>query len=195
MSFLLCCKECTLLVINNFFFPLKDLFKCQGPSNKTQQVSKCEKKKKTQLRGQWGKVDLSWIFMRFEGSLAAIFERLCAVEKSMQQEMVERKEEKNPANSILSRSRSKCQCRRHTMAKALCDSQNSQHSLCLTLASPTHPSLRQQFWAKRFFFFFFLSEVVLSRKASKHRHLFTGRGSLQHFTCPFQFTTCLTSAE
>lgn len=46
MSFLLCCKECTLLVINNFFFPLKDLFKCQGPSNKTQQVSKCEKKKK-----------------------------------------------------------------------------------------------------------------------------------------------------
>lgn len=51
MSFLLCCKECTLLVINNFFFPLKDLFKCQGPSNKTQQVSKCEKKKKNTAQG------------------------------------------------------------------------------------------------------------------------------------------------
>lgn len=133
--------------------------------------------------------------MRFEGSLAAIFERLCAVEKSMQQEMVERKEKKIQ-QTLFSAAAGPNVSVAGTQRPKLCVIPKTPNTLS---ASPSPPRLIllsvSSFGQKGFFFFFFLSEVVLSRKASKHRHLFTGRGSLQHFTCPFQFTTCLTSAE
>lgn len=76
MPFLLCCKESSPVVINNFlfffFFSFKDLFKCQGQSNTTRQVSGW--RKKIQLRGQRRRADLSCIFMWLEGSMTAVSE-------------------------------------------------------------------------------------------------------------------------
>lgn len=195
MSFLLCCKECTLLVINNFFFPLKDLFKCQGPSNKTQQVSKCEKKKKNTAQGPVRKSGLIMNIhevWRFAGCYLWAF--VCSGKKYAARDGWKKRKKKS----------SKLYSQPQQVQMSVSQAHKGQSSVWFpklpTLSLP-HPRLPDSSFSpsavlgKKVFFFFFLSEVVLSRKASKHRHLFTGRGSLQHFTCPFQFTTCLTSAE
>lgn len=116
MPFLLCSKESYPVVINNFFFFLfKDLFKCQGQSNTTRQVSGWEKKtaQGREEKQTYHAYSCGWkVQWLLSLRIVSSGKTVCAVGDSWKK--------KKSFNSFLSPTMSKCQCRRSTMAKALC---------------------------------------------------------------------------
>lgn len=167
MSFLLCCKECTLLVINNFFFPLKDLFKCQGPSNKTQQVSKCEKKKKKHSSGaseeKWTYHEYSWgLKVRWLLSLS-----VCVQWKKVCSKRWLKEKKKKIQQTLFSAAAGPNVSVAGTQWPKLCVIPKTPNTLS---ASPSPPRLIllsvSSFGQKGFFFFFWVKWCSAERRAN-----------------------------
>lgn len=144
MPFLLCCKESSPVVINNFFSLFKDLFKCQGQSNTTRQVSGW---KKIKLRGQRRRADLSCIFMWLEGSMTAVSENC----EWWQNSLYGKRQLKKVSSSFFFFNFSSP----HHFQMSMSQTHNGQASVCpqVTPKTPTSTlffSLSQQIWAEKF---------------------------------------------
>lgn len=185
MPFLLCCKESSPVVINNFFFLYSRTFTNVRANQTQHDRSLGEKEKNTAQRAE-KKSGLMNIHVAIGLGVRCLRELWAVAKWFVWQETAKKKKKKSFFFSPLTISKmSMSQTRRVWLCVPTSDSQNPNFN---SFSSPFFPSV-SKFWQKSV-----VCEVVLSRMANKQSHLRTGQSTLQHFKHLFQLTACLTSA-